>query len=337
MNKTMVFTGAALCVLALSFIANLMLGAELLSIKALISALFAFDEANYDHFVVVYQRLPRALIAIYAGMTMACSGAVLQGLLRNPLASPSLLGINAGAALFVVTGVIVFHLPQQWHGALAIAGAAFGLLSCVAVTRMVGLANDTRGLGLILSGALVSMFYIGLANAILLTDPLIRSTFLSWISGNINHVYSDRLQSYWYLGALGLAGLMLLARPLTLVMIGADKAASAGVPVKRVSRLAMVAILLAAGSAVAICGPIGFVGLVVPHIVRPFSGAALSRLLPGCMVVGAALCLLADMVARLAFAPYVLHTGVIMDLLGGIAFILIVRHFYLRAGGLGRA
>lgn len=337
MRRHYVFIGASCCALLLALIANLGLGAEQFSVVELLRAFTAFDDANYDHFMIVYQRTPRALIAIYAGMMMACSGAVLQGLLRNPLASPSLLGINAGATLFVVTGAVLLHLPPAWHGGLAIAGAAFGLLSCIAVTRMVGLANDTRGLGLILSGALVSLFYVGLANAILLADPLIRNTFLSWISGNINHVYSDRLQAFWFLGALGLTGLLLLARPLTLVMVGAEKAASAGVAVTRVSRLALLAVLLASGSAVAVCGPIGFVGLVVPHLVRPFTGAAMGRLLPGCMVVGATLCLLADMVARMAFAPYVLHTGVIMDLLGGIAFILVVRHFYVRAGRVGRS
>lgn len=337
MTRRSVFFASAFCALVFAFVGNISFGAERFSVQALVSALFAFDDANYDHFIIVFQRLPRALIAVYAGMMMACAGAVLQGLLRNPLASPSLLGINAGATLFVVTGVVLFQLPPSWHGVLAVAGAAFGLMSCFAVTRMVGLANDTRGLGLILSGALVSMFYIGLANAILLTDPLIRSALLSWVSGNINHVYSERLQDFWLLGVLGLAGLLVLAKPLTLVMIGADKAASAGVAVTRISRLAMVAVLCAAGSAVAICGPIGFVGLVVPHIVRPFTGAALARLLPGCMVVGAAICLLADLIARLAFAPYIVHTGVIMDLLGGIVFILIVRHFYVRAGRLGRS
>lgn len=332
MTQRRAFVGGAAFALLAALLASLALGAITFSPGQVAAALFAFDEGSYDHAVIAYQRLPRALIAIHVGAVMACGGAVLQGLLRNPLASPSLLGINAGATLFVVAGVAFLDIGQGWQGMAAVSGGLVGFLSCILVARMVGLSRDPRGLALILSGAVVSMLYVGLANALLLADPFRRADLLSWVTGNINHVYAGRLEDFWGLGAIGLVVLLALARPLTLIAIGAEKAASGGVNVVLVSRVAIVAVALSASAAVAICGPVGFVGLVVPHIVRPFTGAALGAMLPGCALAGATTCLLADLIARLAFAPYVLHTGVMMDLLGGIVFALIVKRFYLTPG-----
>ncbi|PTW56558.1 iron complex transport system permease protein [Breoghania corrubedonensis] len=318
-----------------SLLANLAIGAVQIGWSDVLAALVRFDPDSYDHFVVVYQRLPRALIAIYTGALMAVGGTVLQGLTRNPLASPSTLGINAGAMLFVIVGAYTFDLGLTAQGIAALAGAVFGFASCLSVARLAGLSRDPRGLALILSGALVSMLFVGIANAFLLADPARRTDFLGWITGNINHVYADRLADFWWIGLLSFAILGAIARPLTLVMLGQEKASSAGVNITWVTRAALAAVTLGAGSAVAICGPIGFVGLVVPHIVRPFIGAGLGLALPAGAMTGAIFCLIGDLVARQAFTPYVLHTGVLMDLIGGIVFVAIVRRFYLTPGARG--
>jgi iron complex transport system permease protein len=294
-----------------------------------LEALLRFDPGNYEHHVVVYQRLPRALIAIHVGALMACGGAVLQTLTTNPLASPSTLGINAGATAFVVAGAYLFGFDLEAQGLAALVGAIVGFLSCLAVARLAGLSRDPRRLSLILSGALMSMLFMGIAHALLLSDPARRSDFLDWITGNINHVYVDRLATFWWIGAGSFAGLLVLSRPLTLIMLGPDKAASAGVPVDTVVRLSLLTVAVGSGSAVAICGPIGFVGIVVPHLVRPLVGAGLGALLPTCALIGASICLLADLCARSLFQPYQLHTGVLLDLLGGLVFALIVKRFYL--------
>lgn len=299
-----------------------------MSWSAVVDALFAFDATNFQHGIVQLQRLPRALIAIYTGAIMASSGMVLQSLTRNPLASPATFGINAGSALFVISGIYFFDLTPWQQGLAALLGAASGFALTIAVARMAGTDRDPRGLALILSGALVAILLSGIAQAILLSDPSRRNDLLGWVTGNINHVYAERLASFWWLGAFALATLLALARPLTLLALGREKAASAGVNVSRVSSWALIAATLGAGSAVAICGPIGFVGLVAPHIVKPLVGANLTAALITCAFVGAAICLLADLVARFAFAPYVLHTGVILDLIGGIVFVFVVRRFY---------
>ncbi|MEW5421000.1 FecCD family ABC transporter permease [Amorphus sp. 3PC139-8] len=318
--------------LSAAFLANLSLGASSIPAGKIVAALTQFDDTDYDHVVVAYQRLPPALIAIFVGAVMACGGCVLQGLTRNPLAAPSVLGVTAGATLFVVAGASVFGIGEAWQGLAAIGGGLFGFASTLVVARMAGLSRDPRGLALILSGAVVSMLYASIATALLLASPSRRSDFLGWVTGNINHVYAERLFDFWWIGAAGLILLMLLSRSLTLIALGPEKAASSGVNVRLVSPLALAAVVVSSSAAVAICGPIGFVGLVVPHIVRPFAGDAMTVALPANALLGASVVLAADIVARSAFAPYVVHTGVIMDLVGGLVFALIVKRFYLSSG-----
>lgn len=329
MRRPLLVLAVAAIALAAALCANLSFGASPIPAAEIVRAIVHFDDANYDHYVVLFQRLPRAAIAAFVGAVMACGGAVLQGLTRNPLAAPSILGINAGATLFVVAGVILFDISAGTQGIAAIAGGLFGFGSCLVVARLAGLSGDPRGLALILSGAIVSMFYVGIANALLLASPARRSDFMSWVTGNINHVYADRLADFWWIAAVSLAGLMLLARPLTLITLGAEKAASAGVNVAMVTRLALTAVVVSASAAVAVCGPVGFVGLIVPHMVRPFVGETFRFALPVNALAGATVCLVADLTARTAFAPHVLHTGLMMDLVGGGVFALLVRRFYL--------
>lgn len=337
MSQRSFLMAGGLCVLLVALAANLSLGSTDIPLSSIFDAVVAFDGDSYDHFILLYQRLPRAMIAMFVGAVMACGGAVLQGLTRNPLASPAILGISSGATLFVIASVFFLALPPAWQGAAAVAGGLFGFASCLLVARLTGMSRDPRGLSLILSGAVLSMLYTSIANALMLASPSQRTDFLSWMSGNINHVYADRLYDFWWLGAAGLAVMFVLARPLTLVTLGRDKAASAGVDVRRVTLTALGAVVVSASAAVAICGPVGFVGLIVPHVVRPVFGAGFGASLPANAVLGAAVCLLADLAARTAFAPYVLHTGVMMDLLGGLVFAVIVKRTYLGAGARGMA
>lgn len=329
MERRKVFLLAVLPLFAAALALHLLSGFQLADIPGLVSAVLRFEAESFDEAVLLYQRLPRSLIAIYVGAVTAACGLVLQSLVRNPLASPATMGVNAGAALFMVTGTLVFGLGPKLQGVAALGGALAGFISCFAVARFAGRRNDTRGLSLILSGALVSMLFTGVTNAILLADPARRSEFLSWVIGTINHAYVDRLILFWWIGAAAIVAFMLLARPLTLILFGAEKAASTGVNVLLVYSIAILAAVSGAGSAVAVCGPIGFVGLVVPHIVRPLVGNNLTHALPASMATGAIVCLLADLFAREALYPHILNTGLVTDLVGGIVFVVIVKRFYL--------
>ena len=333
-----IWFGASAVALLVAFLINISFGATRIPVLDILRALLWFDADNYDHFVIVFQRLPRSLIAIYLGAVMACGGAVLQGLTRNPLASPALIGINSGATLFVVASSMFVSLSPALLGVAAIMGGLIGFVSCLVVARLIGWSDDPRSLSVILSGAVLSMLFTSIANALLLAQPNLRSEFLGWITGNINHVYAERLYDFWWIGVIGFVALFALSRSLTLITLGNEKAASVGVSVGRVKLLALLAVVISTSSAVAICGPIGFVGLVVPHMVRPLIGANFAATLPANAMLGATVCLLADLGARTLFTPYVLHTGVMLDLVGGIFFAVIVKRFYLSgsAGGAAR-
>lgn len=335
MHRPALIFPVLLALLTASLGLGLAAGQELLSPGTLWSILR--DPAGghgYIGAIVLHQRLPRSLIAVYAGAMMASSGLVFQGLVRNPLASSSTLGVNAGATLAVILCAVVWNANAQVQGLAALAGGVVGFLACLAVARVAASTGQGQDLTLILSGSLVGILLYGIANTILLAHPELRRDYLPWLGGNINHAYRDRLADYWWIGAACMAALLATARPLTLHLLGADKTRSVGAHPVLVPRVALVAAILGASSAVAICGPVGFVGLVVPHVIRPLVGPSMLRALPAAALAGAILCLIADIGARVLFLPYVVHTGIIMDVAGGLAFIWIIRRFYLRPGAM---
>ncbi|MGL5421642.1 FecCD family ABC transporter permease [Serratia fonticola] len=315
--------------LLLVFFFSLAFGGNIASISEVYAVLTQPEAQNYQQSVMLYQRLPRTLLALYVGAMMACSGLVFQARLRNPLASSSTLGINAGAVLFVIASGVFFELDLRLQGIAALVGGLFGFLSSLAIVRFTGARGSQHGLLLILSGTLISMLYLGISHALLLAHPEMRTEYLSWLAGAINHAYITRLHHFWWFGLLALVVLFLLARPLTLILLGHEKALSIGINATLVSRIALAAAIVAASSAVAICGPIGFVGLVVPHIVRPLVGQHFLQALPACALVGASVCLIATLGAQTLFQPYVVNTGILMDLWGSLFFIWVIRTRYL--------
>lgn len=331
------FLAALALLLVLCLALHLVAGARAPAPSEIWLALSRLDATSYDQAVVLFQRLPRALIACYVGAVTAVSGCVLQALIRNPLASPSTLGVNGGATLGVIVSAFLLGLGTKEQGVAALTGGICGFLACVGVARLASRRNDPRGLSLILAGALVSMLLVATVNAIMLSDPTRRADFLSWVSGNINHVYIGRLRDFWWIGLISLTVLGCLAKPLTLIQFGAEKAASLGVNVARISQAALAAAILGSASAVAVCGPIGFVGLVIPHLIRPLAGPNAAYALPASALAGASLCLMADFTAREAFQPFVLSTGLVTDVLGGLAFIVIVKRYYLAPSARGTA
>ncbi|MGY0587818.1 MAG: FecCD family ABC transporter permease [Paraglaciecola chathamensis] len=328
MNTVLFWLLSAVSVCVLS-ITSLCVGTIMVSPNEALHALFSFDPTQYLHTLVMFQRLPRVLIALFCGAVLACSGLVLQGLTRNPLASPSTLGINAGAMTAVLISVFYTDVGLIAQGAFALVGGSLGFLAAALMARAIAGNDNQWGVSLVLSGVMVTMLLAGIANAILLSDPTRRTEFLNWAMGNISHVYIERLNHFYSIGVVSLIVLLCCARPLSLLLLGQDKAASMGISVRWITRLCLVAVVLGASAAVAVCGPVAFIGLIVPHIVRPLIGARFTTTLPACALVGAALCLLADLLARTLVAPYILNTGLVMDLVGGVFFVWIVRRYYL--------
>ncbi len=311
---------AALAVLCL---AHLGLGARPLSPTAMVEALVAYDAADFEHVIVQELRLPRLLIALVIGAALAVAGAVMQGVTLNPLAAPDILGINLGAAAAVVLATALGAASPQALPWFAFAGA-LGASVLVYVLGSMGRGGATP-LKPTLAGVAISAFLGALISAVHLLDQESFVRLRVWLAGTLTgrdmYVFVAVLP---YLGA-GMAGALLLARQIPSLSLGADVARGLGVNTVRLKLLALASVVLLAGAAVTVTGPIGFIGLVVPHMVRAVTGTDYRWVLPLSAVTGAAVLVAADIVARVALSPRELATGIVTALVGAPVFVALVR------------
>ena len=313
-------------------------GAMPLSAAEVLGALLRWLDgraAQGDDAVVLMLRLPRVLMAALVGASLACSGATMQGLFRNPLVEPGLVGVSAGAALgaigmIVLGGSVVAALPP-WLGSFGTAGAAFagGLLATWLVylfgARRPGVAT------LLLAGVAinaVAMAGVGLLTYVADEHQLRDLSF--WTLGSLGGTSWARLGAAAPLMLLPLACLPGQARALNALLLGEREASLLGFDPSRLRRRLVLLVAMATGAAVAMCGVIGFVGLLMPHVLRLRWGPDHRLLLPASALAGASLMIGADAVARTLVAPTELPVGVITALLGGPFFLWLLMR--LRAG-----
>ncbi len=268
-------------------------------------------------------RLPRAVLGLLVGGTLGLSGAVLQGLLRNPLAEPGITGISASAALGAVV-VFYFGLAAASPLMLPAGGMAGALL---AVLLLYGIAGRNAGvLTLILAGVAVNSF-AGALIALALNlapNPFAITEIVQWLMGSLADRSFDHVALAAPAMAVGWALLLSLGRALDALILGEDAARSLGFDMGLVRLRAILGTALAVGAAVAVSGAVGFVGLVVPHLVRPLVGHQPSRILFASLLGGAALTLAADLAARLAPGGFELKLGVVTALIGAPFFLYLV-------------
>jgi len=273
--------------------------------------------------VVLDIRLPRTLLAILAGATLGLAGAALQGYLRNPLAEPAVLGVNGGAVLGAVlalyTGLSSTHLL-----ALPLGGLAGALLSTLVIYLLAGSLSSVTIL--ILAGVAVNTLLFALTSLVLnlAPNPFSVLEIVFWQMGSL----ADRSMTHVLLAApFVLAGWLLLlwdARALNALTLGEETAASLGISIPAVSKRLLFGTALSVGAIVSVCGSIGFVGLVVPHMLRPFAGHEPGRLLPLSLLGGAVLVLAADIAVRLFPLGAELKLGVLTSLLGAPFFLYLL-------------
>ncbi len=275
------------------------------------------------HLILMEIRLPRTLLAALTGAALALSGAALQGYLRNPLAEPGIIGVSSGAGL---GAVLAIH--SGISSAFALALPLGGLAGAAVATLVVlALAGERGGaLTLILAGVAVSSVATALISLVLslAENPFAAVEIIFWLLGSL----ADRSMTHVILaGPLMLAGMALLltlGRSLDAMTLGEDAARNLGVDLARVRTLMVAGTALAVGAATAIVGTIAFVGLVVPHVLRPLVGHAPSRLLPASLLGGAALVLASDIVLRIVTPGGELRLGVLTALLGAPFFLWLV-------------
>nr|WP_042191314.1 iron chelate uptake ABC transporter family permease subunit [Kibdelosporangium sp. MJ126-NF4]CEL19991.1 ABC-type Fe3+-siderophore transport system, permease component [Kibdelosporangium sp. MJ126-NF4]CTQ97215.1 ABC-type Fe3+-siderophore transport system, permease component [Kibdelosporangium sp. MJ126-NF4] len=315
---------AVIVALAVLTVLSITVGSVSVPARAAFDAFFSFDPTNNEHLIVRESRLPRTIVGLLAGAALGLAGAVMQGLARNPLADPGILGVNAGAALFVVFGISVFGVVSVtgyvWFGFV---GAA---LAALLVYRIGAMGRDgATPVKLALSGAATSAALASLTTAILLTDTDAFERFRFWQVGSIAGRDMGIVGQALPFLAVGVLLALICGRLLNALSLGDDVAQSLGVNVKAGQAFAALAVVVLSGTATAIAGPIAFIGLAVPHVARLITGPDYRWILPFSMVLAPSLLLAADVVGRIITSPAEVQVGVVTAVIGAPVFIALVR------------
>jgi iron complex transport system permease protein len=313
--------------LALLSLASIAFGNREISVDELLAALGG--ETNGVGEAAVAARLPRTVLALLVGAALALSGAAMQGVTRNPLADPGILGISSGASLAVVVGIAFFGLSNPYgYIAVATLGAGLAALFVYSVGSL-GRGGATP-LKLALAGAATAAALSSLVSAVLLPRVDILTTFQFWQIGGVGGAEWDRIGIVAPFLAAGAAIVVLSGRGLNTLALGDDLAAGLGTRVVHTRLIAFAGAVLLCGAATAVAGPIAFVGLIVPHLCRLLVGPDQRWLLPFSAITGAGLLVLADVVGRVVARPQEIEVGIVTAIIGAPFFIWIVRRQKVR-------
>ncbi|MEV0651097.1 iron chelate uptake ABC transporter family permease subunit [Phytomonospora sp. NPDC050363] len=314
---------AALAALAAATALSLMVGAKAISPAVIADALFAGGTGN-DAAILHELRVPRTILAVLVGVALGLSGAMIQALTRNPLADPGILGVNAGAAVAVVIGVAVFEVTSireyLW----------FGFAGAVVVTVIVYVVGS-RGRGgatplrLTLAGLAIGAVAQGVSSGITLLNPKAFDAMRFWGAGNIANRPAETILTVLPFIAAGTVLALVAARSLNATALGDDLARSLGAHVGRTRVIVVVAVTLLCGAATAAAGPIGFVGLMVPHVVRWLVGPDQRWILPFTLVTAPILLLLSDVLGRVVLPGGELQVGIVTAFVGAPVLVWLVR------------
>ncbi|SLM99249.1 transport system permease protein [Brachybacterium faecium] len=322
-RSTPVALAGGLLALALACALSLMIGARTVAPGTVLEALRHHDAALADH-VVIHSRLLRTAAGVAVGAALAVAGAAMQGMTRNPLADPGILGINAGATTAVVIGVYLADVSRVVEFmALALLGAALGTL---AVYSIASLGRDgATPVKLALAGAALTAGLGSVVNGLVMVDDSSLDRLRFWQVGTLGARSLPDIAAVGALMVLGALAILVCTGVLNALALGDDAAVGLGVPVARTRVLLGIAIILLCGAAVALAGPIGFLGLVVPHAARLLVGGDYRRIVPLCLLGGPVLLLLADTLGRVIAPPAEVQVGVMTALVGVPVFIVLLR------------
>ena len=329
-RKTLVFFWVSLILLLVSVVLSLCIGARDIPMSELIAALRG--EALSSLTVPILQkRLVRTVLGILAGVALGTGGCLMQSITRNPIADPSILGVNTGASLFVVMGIAFFQIHTTTQYILfALVGATVTALLVFGISSFVpgkgsGLHGEVNPIRLALSGAAVSTACSSLISTVMLPRTNVMQVFRFWQTGSIASGTWEGIVMVLPFLLAGVAMALCLIPSLNVIALGDDIALGLGVKVVRTRALGSLAGVMLCGATTAVAGPIGFVGLMVPHLVRAVCGGDLKVLLPLSALNGAVLLLLSDVLGRIFARPGELEVGIVTAFVGAPVFILIVR------------
>lgn len=293
-------------------------------LSALHHALSGQEYGSIAERLVAESRLPRIAVGVMCGAVLAVSGLLLQTMTRNPLASPSLLSINAGAALGVI--VLTAFSPAVLHGAtLSAAAAVGGGLSWSVVMWISMRGGRLQQSRLILSGIAVSAFCLALGKAALIIAEDQAVGVLRWLAGGLSNMDAAKLSVYFPFVLLPVLPLIWLTPKLNMLRLSDDAAQSLGLSVRHLRLVIHLIVLVWVGATVAVTGPIAFIGLIVPHICRLWAGYDLRVAVPLCALLGAIFLIAADVLAMALAYPAQLQAGVVIALIGAPCFVFLAK------------
>jgi iron complex transport system permease protein len=328
LRRTLIACGLLAIALVLAVVIMSLLGSESLPARASLCAIASLGTSDCglsrDHYDILFQiRLPRILLAAAVGGSLATAGASYQALLRNPLAEPYLLGVSNGAAVGTMIALVFFGANEWSRPVLAFAGALVATLAVYQLARGRTGATPER---LILAGVIVTTF---LSSIIVFVTTLMDATrirsFTFWLLGDLSGTTKTLLPVAIGIAIVGVIALTLNARSLNLLMLGERDAFDLGVEVGRVRIVVFVVASLLVGSSVAASGSVGYVGLVVPHLVRLSLGSDNRISIPAAALGGALFVIVADTIARTVIAPRELPVGAITAIIGAPLFIYLLK------------
>lgn len=301
--------------IAVCLAASIAFGKQPIPLSVVADALLAPDAGSREHLIVHTVRVPRALIALAVGACLAMAGGIMQAVTRNALAGPELFGVNQGAALALVAGMLTAG-NVSLAGSVGYAFAGAGLSAII----VYGLGSmGSRGLTpvkLILAGSTINLLFASLTQGILIFDEESLDTMRFWLAGSLTGRDIGLFVQALPFMAAGIVGTLLLSRHIQTLSLGEETAQGLGLNTRRTIAGALALVTLLAGASVAVAGPIGFIGLAVPHLARFVVGPDYRWILPYSAVMGAILLLLADIASRFVVPSQEVSVGIVTSLLG---------------------
>ena len=323
-NKKFVYS-IILCLALLSIMAifSISLGAKSIAFSKVVDVLLGNDPDSLEA-TIILQRIPRTVFGILAGGALGISGALMQSITRNPIADPSILGVNTGASLFVVAGIAFFNITVAYQYIwLAIIGAG---VTAVFVYSVASMGKDgATPLKLALSGSAVSIVLGSLVSTIMLPNNRVMEAFRFWQVGSIGSATWESIMLISPFLIVGFIISMFISGYLNNLALGDEAATALGTNVVMTRTIGALSSVLLCGATTALAGPIGFVGLIIPHIIRLIFGSEMSKMLPLSFLGSAILMLVSDIIGRIISLPGETEVGIVTAVIGAPVFILAIR------------
>lgn len=323
-NKKFVLS-IILCLALLSIMAvfSISLGAKNIAFSKVVDVLLGNDPDSLEA-AIIFQRIPRTVFGILAGGALGISGALMQSITRNPIADPSILGVNTGASLFVVAGIAFFNITVAYQYIwLSITGAG---VTAVFVYSVASMGKDgATPLKLALSGSAVSIVLGSLVSTIMLPNNRVMEAFRFWQVGSIGSATWENIMLISPFLIVGFIISMFISGYLNNLALGDEAATALGTNVVMTRTIGALASVLLCGATTALAGPIGFVGLIIPHIIWLIFGSEMSKMLPLSFLGSAILMLISDVIGRIISLPGETEVGIVTAVLGAPVFILAIR------------